>query len=55
MNKDPKLPRLPPFSDHAKMLSDLRRCEVCGQHFDTRDQTHISHHTPEPHQPLLKT
>jgi hypothetical protein len=49
-----KLPPLPPFEDQRKALSKAKRCEVCGQAFDTRDLDQVFHHTLEPHEPLPK-
>jgi hypothetical protein len=31
-----------------------RKCEVCGQVFDTRDQEHVFHHDANPHEPLTR-
>jgi hypothetical protein len=47
-------PRGEPKAELANVerLAFKRKCDVCGQVFDTRDQDQVFHHGVEPHEPL---
>jgi|CXWL01.1.fsa_nt_gi hypothetical protein len=39
-------------TDEQAVAPTTKRCDVCGQVFDTRDQDQVFHHDTEPHEPL---
>jgi hypothetical protein len=42
----------PDIQAAEELPADRKRCAVCGQVFDTRDEEQVFHHDARPHPPL---
>jgi hypothetical protein len=50
--RDSNPPPLPPFSSQRGALRNTRRCETCGQSYDSTNHDQVAHHAAHPHEPL---